>query len=232
MSTRKSFSCIHQIYFTETPQTEKSIPPPIQTVKGINSNLKVWTLGETWEFLRKEYGSNVASAFSAIKPFAFKADLARYCILNHFGGLYLDIGISSLKPFEILGNEMVLFRDLNGPTSSWKVSNGLFYTTPQSKILEEAIEICLANIASRYYGLDAHFPTGPSVLGRATARFGPETNILFGDVFWSKYRRTKFVLPSDGVVARGKVGGKGLGGISNIPGGNNYNLMWNERTVY
>jgi hypothetical protein len=39
-------------------------------------------------------------------------------------------------------------------------------------------------------------------------------------------------LPGNQIVARHKRGGANKGGISGIIGGNNYNEMWDARTVY
>jgi hypothetical protein len=73
---------------------------------------------------------------------------------------------------------------------------------------------------------------GPSVLGRAIANWSTEVKIQIGDYRWLKRRRNKYTLPGQGVVAWGKVGGRYLGGVSGVPHGNNYNVMWREGTIY
>ena len=40
------------------------------------------------EIIAKEFGKEVLSAFNKLKPYAYKADLARYCISYLYGGWY------------------------------------------------------------------------------------------------------------------------------------------------
>jgi hypothetical protein len=57
-------------------------------------------------------------------------------------------------------------------------------------------------------------------------------DLLVGQYWWFKYKKNKYVLPGDRVVARHKRGGANKGGVSGIIGGNNYNEIWAKRTVY
>jgi hypothetical protein len=127
---------------------------------------------------------------------------------------------------------MVIFRDGNSDRTSWKVSNGLFYSKPNNPVLKECIENIIFNVSNRYYGHDPHFIGGPSVFGRAIAKYGTEVELLVGQYWWFRYRKNKYVMPGGKVVARHKRGGAYKGGISGIKGGNNYNEMWSARTVY
>ena len=127
---------------------------------------------------------------------------------------------------------MVIFRDGNSDRTSWKVATSLFYSKPNNPILIDAIEAIVSNVGNRYYGHDPHFNTGPSVLGRATAKFGNDMDLLVGQYWWLKYRKNKFVLPGNNVVARGKRGGAFKGGVSGVIGGNNYNEIWAKRAAY
>ena len=229
----KDFPLIHQIAFhdaTHVYSPNKNIKQLFNYFGG--TNYKIWFLEETRSFLQREYSANVLKAFDKITPFAYKADLARYCIVNHFGGTYLDLSMNSIKTPQLGEEDMLIFRDLNSNRTSWKVSNGIFYSRPNQRILLEAITQCVDNILSDYYGLDPHFPTGPGVFGRAVAKYGPESNIIIGQCFWFKYRRNKYVVNNDFVVARGKIGGKYLGGKSELSGGNNYNTLWKSQGIY
>lgn len=49
-------------------------------------------------FLNTYYKSNVLDTFHSLKSGAHKADLARYCILYIYGGLYMDIKGELIKP--------------------------------------------------------------------------------------------------------------------------------------
>ena len=41
--------------------------------------------------IAKNFGKEVLKAYNTLRPFAFKADLARLCILHQFGGIYADL---------------------------------------------------------------------------------------------------------------------------------------------
>jgi len=223
---------VHQIMFTSDGE---ALPPPaaqeIRSRAG-GDPYRMWFLDDARGLIRDAYGLEVLRAFDILRPFAYKADLARYCIVNHLGGIYIDLSVTDFLGFDVGDYEFVGFRDPNNAGSSWKVGNHMFYSTKDSPILLASISECVTNVHRRFYGKDPHFPTGPSVLGRAVATCSPELRIQIGDYWWLKRRRNKYTLPSQGVIARGKVGGRHLGGVSAVPGGNNYNVMWRERTIY
>lgn len=193
---------------------------------------RLWTLNSAREFLLAEFGESITAAFDRLKPLAYKADLARYCIVQRMGGFYLDQAVNDVALPDVSDYDFIGFRDGNANFTSWKVANNFYFARVGSTILDDAIQQVLENCKREYYGKDPHFPTGPSVLGRSVAKLGPELNVLIGQYYWFRRRRNKYVLPVQGVVGRGKVGGRNTGGISGIPGGNNYNELWEARDVY
>ncbi len=46
-------------------------------------------------FLTENYPEPVLQAYRALTPYAFKADLARYCLLHTYGGLYSDLSYAT-----------------------------------------------------------------------------------------------------------------------------------------
>jgi mannosyltransferase OCH1-like enzyme len=223
---------VHQMMFT----SDRDALPPL-AAEEIRSGAggdpyRMWFLDDARALIGDVYGPDVLSAFDILRPFAYKSDLARYCIVNHLGGIYIDLSVTDFLGFDVGDHEFVGFRDCNTAETSWRVSNGLFYSAKDSPILQASITECVANVHQRLYGKTPHFPTGPSVLGRAVANCSLEVGIQIGDLWWLKRRRNKYELPGQGVIARGKVGGRHLGGVSGVPGGNNYNVMWRERTIY
>jgi mannosyltransferase OCH1-like enzyme len=223
---------VHQIMFS----SDRDAPPPpaaaeIRSRAG-GDPYRMWFLDDARALIGDVYGLEVLRAFDILRPFAYKADLARYCIVNHLGGIYIDLSVTDFLGFDVSDHEFVGFRDPNNAETSWKVATHMFYSAKDSPILQASISECVANVNRRFYGKDAHFPTGPSVLGRAVASRSLEARVQIGDYWWLKRRRNKYTLPGQGVIARGKVGGRYLGGVSGVPGGNNYNAMWRERTIY
>ena len=57
------------------------------------------------DFLKIYYNKNVLDTFDSLKSGAHKADLARYCILYLYGGLYLDIKTELIKPLKEIFNK-------------------------------------------------------------------------------------------------------------------------------
>ena len=223
---------VHQIMFSsERDQVPPSVAQEIRSSAG-GYPYRMWFLDHARELIGDAYDPDVLKAFDILRPFAYKADLARYCIVNHIGGIYIDLSVTDFRGFDVGDYEFVGFRDPNSTNTSWKVGNHMFYSTENSPILQAAISECVENVKQRFYGKDPHFPTGPSVLGRAVANCSSEVKVQIGDYWWFKRRRNKYTLPGQGVIARGKVGGRYLGGVSKVPGGNNYNVMWRDGTIY
>lgn len=223
---------VHQIMFTH----DRNAQPPPATEK-IRSGAggapyRMWLLDDARTLIDDVYGLEVLRAFDSLRPFAYKADLARYCIVNHLGGIYIDLSVTDFRGFDVGDYGFVGFRDANTVETSWKVWNGMFYSTKDSPILQASISECVENARRRFYGKDPLFPTGPSVLGRAVANHSLEVKVLLGDHWWHRRRRSTLTFRGQGVIAREKVGGRYLGGVSGVPGGNNYNVMWRERTIY
>jgi mannosyltransferase OCH1-like enzyme len=227
------FPLVHQTSFSSRPDlnTPNEYSREIKRQFG-EENYRLWDLENARDFLKEHYPNSMLSTFDYLKPYSYKSDLIRFCLINTFGGIYADVSVSRLKPFSTEGREMVIFAEGNSDRTSWKVSTSFFYSKPDNPILSEAIEQIVSNVRKKYYGHDPHFPTGPSVFGQAIAKHGTEADLLVGQYWWFKYRNNKYVLPGNKVVARHKRGGANKGGISGIQGGNNYNEMWAKRTVY
>lgn len=223
---------IHQVMFTN----DRNAQPPSATER-IRSGAggtpyKMWFLDETRTLIGDVYGREVLNAFDTLQPFAYKADLARYCIVNNLGGIYIDLSVTGFLGFDVGDCDFMGFRDGNTAETSWKVWNGMFYSTKDSPILQAGISECVANVQRHFYGKDPLFPTGPSVLGRAVANHSLELKVRLGDLWWHRRRRSTLTFQGEGVVARQKVGGRYLGGVSGVRGGNDYNVMWREGTIY
>jgi mannosyltransferase OCH1-like enzyme len=229
----EEYPLFHQIAFSNSSKSYQPTKNSREIIEQVGeNNYKLWNLELVTEFLTQHYGTDVLNAFNSLSAFANKADLARFCISNHFGGMYADISISKLKEFKSGQHDMVIFRDGNSDRTSWKVGNSFYFSKPNNPVLIESIERILRNVNERFYGHDAHFISGPSVFGQVIAKHGLDLNLLVGQYYWLRHRRNKYVLPNGQVVARHKRGGAYLGGKSGIDGGNNYNEIWKARNSY
>jgi hypothetical protein len=224
---------VHQIWFSLSPDPDE-MPLNCQEILKIvgEDRYRLWTLSSARRFLVDEFDESVVAAFDRLKPFAYKADLVRYCVVLKLGGFYLDQSVKEPRFPPTGAFDFIGFRDPNSEFSSWKVGIGFFFARAGSTILEDSICQILENCEHEYYGKDPHYPTGPSVFGRSIAKLAPELDVMIGQYYWLRRRRNKYVLPGYGVVGRGKVGGQSKGGVSGIPGGNNYNQLWRSRDVY
>ena len=56
---------------------------------------------ELLDFLSENFPEPVLQTYRALGPYAFKADLARYCLLFIYGGLYSDLSYLHVRPIEL-----------------------------------------------------------------------------------------------------------------------------------
>lgn len=192
---------------------------------------------ELTAFLAANYPEPVLQAYQALTPFAFKADLARYCLLHSYGGLYSDLSYLHLRPIAIGSRcKMVVFRDISGHPS-WAASNALIYAEAGDQVLARAIDRIVAHFNTRFYGHSSLEPTGPYLFGRVLAETSDWRSITFGDSPRLNTDRTGRVnivkmMPSGEIVAiRNKTA---EGEFSDLvpSGGNNYNRLWSERRIW
>jgi mannosyltransferase OCH1-like enzyme len=53
------------------------------------------------QFIVDNYEEEVVWAYDKLQPYAYKADLGRYCLLNKLGGWYMDVGVSIINSVEV-----------------------------------------------------------------------------------------------------------------------------------
>ena len=167
-----------------------------------------------------------------------KADLARYCIVNSKGGFYIDVGLrAEARVVPDSRINLVAFRDIGKYTySNYACANGFFYSTPDSPVLETAIDMILQNVEHRFYGVTPLCPTGPGLFGRAIALEHKDGSFMFGDCMeltpTQDVRNKAFVMPNGTVVLRCKPAHGGDLTALGARGTNNYNEVWQSKNVY
>jgi hypothetical protein len=140
-----------------------------------NHTHTLWTNQSITELIYQSFGGEVFKAYNLVVPLAYKADLARYCILYKYGGIYSDLSFcffSSL--YDSMGvnahvtitnsDSLILFRDAF-TRIPWIVSNSLIYCQPHHRLFDECIARATYNILNHVYGDTPLCPTGPSLLG-------------------------------------------------------------------
>jgi mannosyltransferase OCH1-like enzyme len=175
------------ILISSSPGDESQDLPPlvaenIESLKAAHPDLphRLFVEQDVIDLLRKKFPPAVLNAYSTLQPFAYRADLARYCILYEFGGIYADLAYFIVDAIPISEGWPVFFRG-NLVSAPWDTSNGLIFAPPRHKALKRAIEMVCINVKRRYYGLNGLCPTGPALLGKAVASTCEAEEVLSGE---------------------------------------------------
>ena len=193
------------------------------------------------QFISAHFDAEVLSAFRALRPYAYKADLAKYCLLYEQGGVYADLSYDFLRGVPRHNERLSVFRDFLSSTP-WDTSIGVVAAPPRHKALGKAIELVCANVRREYHGPTALCPTGPTLFGKAVALTCDPEDLIVGEA-------ARLILPRSGnagpeqkpshcllhakelVAIKRKRGGGPLSELG-IGGGNRYNRLWRSREVY
>ena len=149
---------IHQIYIANAKNY--LLPKYFEmTTKTIADKMpgyqhKIYFNEELRNFINETYGNEMLMAYDRLIPFAYKADLARYLLLYHFGGWYFDISIRMINGVFVNDDiDFVTFIDFPQYTGvSYGCNNAIIYAKPKSIILEDLINKVYENIRVGFYG--------------------------------------------------------------------------------
>lgn len=101
-------------------------------------------------FLKRYYNSNVFKTFQSLKLGAHKADLARYCILYIYGGLYMDIKVELIKPLsEIFIDDGVFYSVIS--TGNDNIYQGIIKSPPNNPLFLSLIDYIVSTNNPRNY---------------------------------------------------------------------------------
>ena len=195
-------------------------------------------------FVGSVYGGDVLWAYDQLKPYAYKADLGRYCLLHHFGGWYADVTLKVLAGAPLLPDtKLIYFYDHgNGPTQSGHFcQNGLFYAQKGLPLLADLISTVVRHCRERYIGPTALSPTGPGLFGRLIAQHVPQKGMHHGYFMQltphHKQKNRAYIGPKGEIIAlhksawnpqatEGRLDAFGAKGV------NTYTTMWLNKQVY
>lgn len=142
-------------------QTWKTNNVPIKCKKWIQSWLdkhpdyeyKLWTDHDNRELVKKHY-PKFLKVYDAYSKGVYRADIARYIIIYHYGGLYVDLDFECLKNMDELLNKNTCFFAYE-PEEHFKngkprICNALFASVKNNPIfiefLREAFKRSIKNI--------------------------------------------------------------------------------------
>lgn len=250
---------IHQILINST-NTIPELPQYIQycqsQIKKLYPNCKyhLYDGKELELIIKNNFPEEVLLSYHSLKPYAYKADLARYCLLYLYGGLYIDLSLLYLQPLILKDANFFAFRDL--PEFSdpwWSVNNAIIYSKPKSNIIKTAINLVVKHCKNQFYGVSAIDVSGPTLLGKSIMRSeenfdrvftnGQVNHIKIKDIDIKKEtlklfghnmnKLTGFVLDQDKKIIALRKPSRG-GDIASLgfDGTNNYVDMWLNKNIY
>ena len=146
----------------------------------------IYSGAELETILKENFAEEVYLSYKKLRPYAYKADLARLCLLYLYGGLYLDFNLlfvnklkqPVLERFKFCSFLYDNYRHLKGLA----FVNSVMSSEPGSPIMKNAIDIIVENCRNEYYGTDPLCISGGLVVGKAYAKAIVEQTVHEDDV--------------------------------------------------
>jgi mannosyltransferase OCH1-like enzyme len=153
---------IHKIFINHTnsfsPQHDDDMRSLIAWVR-LNPSYRIltWNQHDCRKMISDNFSDKVLSAYDKCKPYAYKSDLARYCIIYLFGGWYSDW--KQMPKFSIESTfdtfkDIVFVHDLIASHifHEFCYTNNFFGCVPKHPVLEKTIRSVVNNIHTEFYG--------------------------------------------------------------------------------
>ena len=112
-----------------------------------------------------------AALYASVRPGAYRADLWRLLYLYDHGGVYNDAGHTYAVPMSAIMDEEVDEFVSAVDLQAWAVQNAFLAAYPRHPLIRAMLDIAVANVRNKSYGLCPLDVTGPWALGRAFNRF-------------------------------------------------------------
>ena len=209
-----------------------------------NANYRLVQRPEIEDFIVLHFDKDVLDLFRGLVPYAYKADLARYCLRYVHGGWYVDVTLKMLTSVCVADHiDMIVFADRGcmSMCQPWAIQNGLIYSKPGNPIFLRVIDRILTYRKRGYYGISPLCPTGPNCFGVEVAAEDSGLNIIKG-IFQPltptlSFSNLMYVAQSGQLIAQhrtswmsGSQGGDFA--VTQLPGVNNYKQLWTQRQIY
>jgi hypothetical protein len=234
---------IHKIYITDNKNEnlnniEKGVLSAIDSWKNLNPGyiLKIYFGEDCINYLKNNFTQEHIDCFNNLKPYAYKADFMRYCILYNEGGWYTDIQQKLLVPLDKINDknyEWVSCYDETGQENKIKkcMQNSFIGSNKNNKILEQAIIKIIENVKNNYYGDGPWSVTGPCLLGSIFNKDKDKYKILLGFTYNDLKDGPCFNINGLKVIINKCCISTNIPG-SSFKNGNNYVELWKQKNVY
>jgi hypothetical protein len=243
---------IHQILINDSGKLLKQLPGYAEMcVKSITDfygteEYHLYSGEEIEEIIKSNFDVDVYKSYQKLKPYAYKADLARYCLLYLYGGLYIDLNtkfINRLDEKFLNQWDLFAFRDCIGSSvRNWAVMNSIIFSKPKVKVLQQVIQIVVENCKNEIYGIQAIVPSGCMPFGKAiNSAKQDELICINGEILclnsqmnYAPKKVWGFFTDYGDFIALRKPPEADIGDmkIMGFPQTNNYVQMWKNKDVY
>ena len=134
--------------------------------------IKYWFKNDCERYLKENFPPEYLYCYNKLKPFAYKADFFRYCIVYKEGGWYTDWGQQLFISLNELNKEnynFVFCLDIcwDYCVNNKCMQNAFIGSEPGNIVLKNVINTCIKNIKNNFYGKTSLDITGPYVFGKS-----------------------------------------------------------------
>jgi hypothetical protein len=205
----------------------------------------LWSGEQLRTFIGDTFRPAVLGAFDTLRPYSYKCDLARFCLLFAQGGMYVDLAVRLINEWRLPAScGIAAFSEMYPGMKSWTATQtSVLWAKPGRPEMETAIEWIVENCEKHYYGPHDHYPTAGALLGRAfAAAMAAKGQSHSADDQWvgevryvtpeQEMKNVCYVAPDRtfvGIRTKSTTGELGEIGLS---GTNNYCDIWRARQVY
>jgi hypothetical protein len=246
---------IHQILINDTNKLPDEFPEYhnicYKQIKNLypNEEYHLYSGEEIEEIIKSNFEDDVFIAYKKLRPYSYKGDLARFCLLYLYGGLYVDLNVKLINTIPNLDIfKFFAFRDvIKSSKRSWSVATSIIFAAKKSKIMKKCIDIIVENCKNEFYGIISIEPTACIVLGKAIMTYNKDINFIAttGELCYINpheeenyiYEFAYLMDEDDKIIAYRKPIIKGTDNRGDIScfgfnGTNNYTQMWEDKEVY
>lgn len=179
------------------------------------------------EYILQKEGSRTTTAFDQLRPSAFKADLWRYVVLFHEGGVYADVKIIDLVPLDsfLPSQGGLLVNDIRGAG----LLNAFMAMPPTDTLLRCAIDSVVENVETKYYGQNILEISGPRLLFNCYQSLTPTQQQRYHRL---QFQSTGILINNGSTPVLSQHNGEYRRLLSRPSLSTHYEQAWHSRTVY
>ena len=193
--------------------------------------VKMYSGDDCVRYIKDNYDDRVLEAYNRLKPYSYKCDLMRHLIMHAEGGWYSDLRQVCLESLDVFYHNGIkeYYTSTDCPPNQMCLYTAFIGSVPAHAISKKMIDLILWNVDRDHYGLDCLYPTGPGAYMNAAVDYlrAHPTRVMVG--LHGSDEHVHFV-----GVAFVKCKYNGAKGADNgdMPGTNDYGVMWRQRDVY